>query len=202
MLRVGLTGGIACGKSLVASFFAARGVPVVNDDDAARDAVAKGTEGLAAVVREFGEDVLLPDGTLDRPKLGRIVFADDSLRRKLMAITFPYIGRLLQERFAAAEASGAPMMVYESALLIENGGHDAWRPLVVVRVDEPQQLARLCARNGLTHDEAVARIASQMPVARKAELADFVIDNSGTPEETERQFARVWEELARRAGRS
>ncbi|MEW6272107.1 MAG: dephospho-CoA kinase [Thermodesulfobacteriota bacterium] len=199
MLRVGLTGGIACGKSLVAGFFTARGVPVVNDDDAARDAVAKGSDGLAAVVREFGDEVLLPDGALDRPKLGRIVFADDVLRRRLMGITFPFIGRLLEQRFAAAEASGAPMVVYESALLIENGGHEAWRPIVVVRVDEAQQLERLRARNGLTHEEAVARIASQMPIARKAELADYVIDNSGTPAESERRFTRVYAELEARA---
>ena len=86
MFRVGLTGGIACGKSLVAGFFAGNGIPVINDDHAAHDAVAKGTEGLAAVVREFGEDVLLPDGNLDRPKLGRIVFNDDAKRRKLMGV--------------------------------------------------------------------------------------------------------------------
>jgi len=200
MLRVGLTGGIACGKSLVAGFFAARGVPVVNDDHAAHDAVAKGTEGLAAVVAEFGQEVLLPDGSLDRAKLGRIVFADDTLRRRLMAITFPSIGRLLGERFAAAERSGAPMVVYESALLIENGGFEAWRPIVVVRVDEDQQLARLRARSGLTEDEARARIRSQMPLAEKAARADFVVDNSGSREETERRFAHVYEALVARAG--
>jgi dephospho-CoA kinase len=197
---VGLTGGIACGKSLVAGFFVARGVPVVNDDDAARDAVAKGSEGLAAVVREFGEDVLLADGTLDRPKLGRIVFADDAKRRRLMALTFPFIGRLVQERLAVAEASGARMVVYESALLFENGAYDPWRPIVVVRVDEASQIARLRARNALSLEDAAARIAVQMPVARKVELADYVIDNSGTPDESERQFARVYAALAERAG--
>jgi len=199
MLRVGLTGGIACGKSLVSGFFAARGVPVVDDDLAARDAVAPGTEGLAAVVAEFGSDVLLPDGTLDRPKLGRIVFGDDGRRRKLMALTFPLIGRLIHERLTAAEASGAPMLVYESALLIENAGHESWRPLVVVRVDEATQIERLRARNELTHDEALARIASQMRVARKVELADHVIDNSGTPADSERQFERVYATLLERA---
>jgi dephospho-CoA kinase len=202
VLRVGLTGGIACGKSLVAGLFAARGVPVVNDDHAAHEAVAKGTEGLAAVVAEFGRDVLLEDGALDRARLGRIVFADDALRRRLMAITFPFIGRLLGERFAAAERSGAPMVVYESALLIENGGYEAWRPIVVVRVDEERQLARLRARSGLTDEEARARVRSQMPLAEKAACADHVLDNSGTPEETERQFARVYELLCARAAAS
>lgn len=199
MFRVGLTGGIACGKSLVAGFFAEKGIPVINDDHAAHDAVAKGTEGLAAVVAEFGEDVLLPDGNLDRPKLGRIVFNDDAKRRKLMGITFPFIGRLLGERFDAAERSGAPFLVYESALLFENGGFDAWRPIVVVRVDEPQQIERLCARNALSLEDATARIRSQMPLARKVELADFVIDNAGSPEETRRQFDAVYAKLLARA---
>jgi dephospho-CoA kinase len=199
VLRLGLTGGIACGKSLVAGFFAARGVPVVNDDHAAHDAVARGSEGLAAVVAEFGRDVLLADGSLDRGKLGRIVFGDDALRRRLMAITFPFIGRLLGERFAAAERSGAPMMVYESALLIENGGRESWRPIVVVRVDEEQQLARLRARSDLGEEEARARIRSQMPLAEKVALADHVLDNSGSPDETERRFERVYELLLERA---
>lgn len=199
MLRVGLTGGIACGKSLVAGFFAERGIPVINDDHAAHDAVAKGSDGLAAVVREFGPDVLLPDGSLDRPKLGRIVFNDDTRRRHLMATTFPFIGRLLQQRFDAAERSGAPFLVYESALLFENGGQDAWRPVVVVTVDEAQQLARLCARSALSVEDATARIRSQMPLARKAELADHVIDNAGSPDDTRRQFAAVYARLLARA---
>lgn len=199
MFRVGLTGGIACGKSLVAGFFAGNGIPVINDDHAAHDAVAKGTEGLAAVVHEFGEDVLLPDGNLDRPKLGRIVFNDDAKRRKLMGVTFPFIGKLLGERFDAAERSGAPFLVYESALLFENGGFDAWRPIVVVRVDEEQQIERLCARNALSLEDATARIRSQMPLARKVELADFVIDNAGSPEETRRQFDAVYATLLARA---
>ena len=200
VFRVGLTGGIACGKSLVAGFFGARGIPVVNDDHAAHDAVAKGSEGLAAVVREFGADVLLPDGTLDRPKLGRIVFADDARRRHLMVTTFPFIGRLLQERFDAAERSSAPMLVYESALLIENGGHESWRPIVVVRVDEVLQIERLRARNQLSLEDATARIGSQMPLARKAELADYVIDNGGTREAAQRQFDGVYAALLERAG--
>jgi dephospho-CoA kinase len=203
VFRVGLTGGIACGKSLVAGFFAENGIPVVNDDHAAHDAVARGSEGLAAVVREFGTDVLLPDGNLDRPKLGRIVFNDDARRRKLMGITFPFIGRLLGERFDAAERSGAPFVVYESALLFENGGnnagYDAWRPIVVVRVGEEQQIARLCARSALSIEDATARIRSQMPLARKVELADLVLDNAGSPDETRRQFDAVYATLLARA---
>ncbi|MFM7735700.1 MAG: dephospho-CoA kinase [Alphaproteobacteria bacterium] len=199
MLRAGLTGGIACGKSLVSGFLREMGAAVVDDDVAARDAVQPGSEALAAVVAEFGPDVLLPDGSLDRPRLGRIVFADDAKRRKLMSITFPAIGRLLLERFAAAESSGAPVLVYESALLIENGQADAWRPLVVVTTTPELQLRRLCERNGLTEAEARDRVRSQMPLEEKARLADHVIENVGRPEETRARCAEVWAALLERA---
>lgn len=196
MLRIGLTGGIACGKSLVAAMFRDRGVPVVDDDDAARDAVAPGSEGLAAVVGEFGDGILLPDGGLDRPALGRIVFADDTKRRRLMEITHPRIGALIAERLGAAQASGASMVVYESALLVENGVADAWRPLVVVRADHEQQVTRIASRNGLDRGEAEHRIRSQMAVDEKAALADYVIDNSGSPAEARAHFEEVFEALA------
>ena len=157
--------------------------------------VFKGSEALAAVVEEFGRDVLAADGSLDRPKLGRIVFADDAKRRRLMSITFPAIGRLLLERFAVAEAAGAPVLVYESALLVENGQADAWRPLVVVTTTPEIQLRRLRERNALTGEEALDRVRSQMPLADKARLADFVIENVGTPAQTRSRCAEVWAAL-------
>jgi len=196
--RVGLTGGIACGKSVVARFFAEKGIPVVNDDLAARDAVGASTPGLAAVLREFG-DVLGPDGELDRPRLGRLVFGDDAKRRRLMQITFPFIGELLRQRFRAAEEVGSAMIVYESALLIENGGADSWRPLVVVRATSDQQLARLRERNGLDADDARRRIEAQMPVDEKAAVANYVIDNTGTIADARRQFDAIFAELERSA---
>ena len=195
MVRAGLTGGIACGKSLVSGFLREMGAAVVDDDVAARDAVRPGSEALAAVVEEFGRDVLAADGSLDRPKLGRIVFADDAKRRRLMSITFPAIGRLLLERFAVAEAAGAPVLVYESALLVENGQADAWRPLVVVTTTPEIQLRRLRERNALTGEEALDRVRSQMPLADKARLADFVIENVGTPAQTRSRSAEVWAAL-------
>lgn len=198
MLRVGLTGGIACGKSIVARFFAEKGVAVVNDDVAARDAVAAGTPGFRAVVREFG-DVVGPDGEIDRPRLGSIVFGDDVERRRLMEITFPFIGELLRERFRAAEELGAAMIVYESALLIENAGADSWRPLIVVRTTVAQQIARLRDRNGLDDEAARRRIAAQMPIEAKVALADHVIDNTGTIAQAREQFDAVYAELDRRA---
>ena len=195
MVRAALTGGIACGKSLVSGFLREMGAAVVDDDVAARDAVRPGSEALAAVVEEFGRDVLAADGSLDRPKLGRIVFADDAKRRRLMSITFPAIGRLLLERFAVAEAAGAPVLVYESALLVENGQADAWRPLVVVTTTPEIQLRRLRERNALTGEEALDRVRSQMPLADKARLADFVIENVGTPAQTRSRCAEVWAAL-------
>ena len=194
-MRVGLTGGIACGKSLVAGFLREMGAVVVDDDQAARDAVGPGSEALLAVVAEFGRDVLLPDGTLDRPRLGRIVFADDARRRRLMAITFPAIAKLLLERLAAAEASGAPIVVYESALLVENGQAEGWRPLVVVTTTPELQMRRLRGRNGLSEDEARDRVLSQMPLSEKAALADHVVENVGTPAETRARCAEVWAAL-------
>jgi len=199
LLRVGLTGGIACGKSLVAGFFEDRSIPVVNDDVAARDAVAPGSAGLAEVVREFGPALLLPDGSLDRPALGRIVFADERLRRRLMEITHPRIGVLLAERFSVAERSDAPFVVYESALLVENGNVDAWRPLIVVRADHERQVDRMASRNGLSRVEAEDRIRSQIPVGEKAALADHVIENSGSRARAAEQFERVYAALLARA---
>lgn len=198
MLRAGLTGGIACGKSLVSGFFREMGAAVVDDDLAARDAMQPGSEALVAVVAEFGREILLPDGSLDRPRLGRIVFADDEKRRRLMSITFPAIGRLLLERFAEAEASGARVLFYESALLVENGQADAWRPLVVVTTTPELQLRRLRERNGYGEREALDRVRSQMPLGEKARLADFLIENVGPPEETRARCEEVWEALLRR----
>jgi dephospho-CoA kinase len=199
VLRIGLTGGIACGKSFVAAMFRERGVPVVNDDDAARDAMAPGSPALAAVAAEFGPEVLLPDGSLDRPALGRRVFADNELRLRLMAITFPAIGRLVGERLDAAERSGAAMVVYESALLFENGATGSWRPIIVVRASSEQQLARLQARNGLSEREAIDRIRSQMSIEEKASRADIVFDNSGSEDDARRRFTDLYAELTKRA---
>ncbi len=195
VLRVGLTGGIACGKSLVAAWFREREIPVVDDDLAARDAVAPGTPTLDAIVEEFGAEVLAADGSLDRPALGRIVFAEDARRRRLMEITHPAIGALVAERLQEAVGSGAPMVVYESALLVENGAAEAWRPLIVVRATRDAQVRRLAKRNGFSTDEALDRIRSQMSVEEKAARADHVIDNDGTIDHLRDQCEDVWSRL-------
>ena len=197
---VGLTGGIACGKSTVAAQLAELGVPIVDADALAREVVAPGTPGLAAIVERFGSDVLLADGSLDRKKLGEQVFSDPEARRALNAITHPRIAAAGLEKLRALADHPAPYRLYEAALLVENGMATAFAALVVVTVDEATQLARLMARDGSTADEARARIASQLPLAEKVEVADHVIDNSGAPEATRAQVRALHDALVARFG--
>jgi dephospho-CoA kinase len=176
----GLTGGIASGKSTAAARFRARGVPVIDADELAREVVAPGSEGLRAAVEAFGAGVLTADGGLDRKAVARIVFADLAARKRLEGITHPRITRLSIERAAALGEQGEPLACYEAALIVENGVADAFRPLVVVACSEELQIARVQSRDGATADEARARIRAQKPLAEKVALADFVIDTSGT----------------------
>jgi dephospho-CoA kinase len=199
---VGLTGGIAAGKSTVARAFQELGVPVVDADKLARDAVAVGSDGLAEIVKVFGSEVLLADGTLDRKALGARVFADAGLRAKLNAITHPRIAQLGASRIAEHAKDGAPYVLYEAALIVENNLHRAMQALVVVSVDPAVQLARLIDRDGLSEDEARARIAAQMPLEKKLEVADFVVDNSGQPSVLDERVAEVHGLLLARMGRT
>lgn len=175
----GLTGGIASGKSTVARRFRARGLPVVDADELAREVVAPGSEGLAEIVRTFGEGVLAGDGSLDRKKLAAIAFADEASRRKLEAITHPRISARSMQLAAEAAASGHPLACYEAALLVERGATDAFRPLVVVSAREAVQVARAMARDASTEDEARARVRAQLPMEKKIAAADYVIANDG-----------------------
>jgi dephospho-CoA kinase len=177
----GLTGGIASGKSTVAARLRARGVPVIDADELAREVVAPGTDGLREVVASFGEGVLRSDGTLDRKELARHVFGDESRRKRLEAITHPRITALTLERAAALAAKGEPLACYEAALIVENGIADTFRPLVVVAAPEETQLERLIARDpSASEADALARIRAQRPLAEKVALADYVIDTTGT----------------------
>ncbi len=197
---VGLTGGIACGKSTVARFLLELGIPVVDADQIARDVVAPGTEGLAEIVEAFGPEVLLPDGTLDRKKLGDRVFGDSVARAKLNAITHPRIGAASAARMAEIAESGAPYLVYEAALLVENGIHRALAALVVVAASEETQLRRLMARDEIDEAAARARIESQLPLADKVAAADYVIENDGTLEDARERTREVHEQLLERFG--
>lgn len=199
---VGLTGGIAAGKSTVARSFAALGVPIVDADKLARDAVAPGSEGLREIVSVFGPDVLLADGSLDRKALGARVFADSTLRARLNAITHPRIGQLGARQIAEHGKTTPPYVIYEAPLIVENNLHRAMQALVVVSVDPVIQLARLLRRDGLTESEAQARIAAQMPLEKKLEVADFVIDNSGEPEVAADRVAEVHGLILARLGKT
>jgi dephospho-CoA kinase len=183
----GLTGGIASGKSAVAARLASRGVPIIDTDVLAREVVAKGTDGLAAIVHEFGEAVLAPDGTLDRKALGTLVFADEMKRKLLNAITHPRIAAagIAQGRHLAQD--GHLLACYEAALIVENGLTDAFRPLIVVVAPENVQIARIVARDHMTEAEARARISAQATTAQKVRVADFVIENDGTLADLERK---------------
>lgn len=190
-----LTGGIASGKSTVARHWRALGLPVVDADELARRVVAPGTAGLAAIVEHFGPGVLDEQGALDRSALGRIVFADPAERRALEAIVHPRVQEAARDEFARIARTGEPLACYEVPLLFETGQHTVYRPVVVVRVDADTQLRHVMQRDGLTEEEARARIAAQMPLEQKAAQADYVIDNSGplasTLEAAERVLASI-----------
>jgi dephospho-CoA kinase len=176
---IGLTGGIASGKSTVAARFRALGVPVVDADQLAREVVEKGSDGLGEIVRAFGAEVLAEDGTLDRKKLGALVFDDPDARKQLERITHPRIAALSMQRLAELASSGAPYGLYEAALLVENGAYEAMNGLVVVACKPETQLARVMARDGLTQDAARARLAAQSPLEDKLAAATWVIWNDG-----------------------
>lgn len=191
-LLVGLTGGIATGKSTVAAMFRALGCLVVDADRLARDVVEPGEPALGQIVAEFGPDVVGSDGRLDRARLGGIVFADPARRRRLEAITHPAIRARLAARLAALAAEGfRGLVLFDAPVIVESGGHRAMDRLVVVVTDEATQLARLVARDGIGREEALRRIGAQMPIAEKAKLADYVIDNSGDRAATEAQVHAV-----------
>jgi dephospho-CoA kinase len=196
----GLTGGIASGKSAVAAHLRQRKVPVIDADELSRRAVDPGTEALARIVHAFGAGVLLPDGSLDRKKLGREVFGNEDKRRTLNAIVHPRVTALTMEASAALAAAGEPLACYEAALLVENGVADAFRPLVVVAAPEDVQVARAAARDRSTVEEARLRVRSQTPLAQKIAAADFVIDNVGSLEELHRRTDEVLAALCSRVG--
>jgi dephospho-CoA kinase len=196
----GLTGGIASGKTTVAARFRAHGVPVIDADQLAREVVARGSEGLRAIVESFGHGVLGPDGALDRKGLGRLVFSDDDARRRINAITHPRIAERVLELADDLRRTGERLACYEAALIVENGASERFRPLVVVACPAEVQLERVLARDGATRDDALARIRAQMPLAEKVSAADFVIDSNGPPGHGARQADDVLRALCARLG--
>lgn len=186
----GLTGGIASGKSTVTAMFRHAGIPVIDADALAREVVEPGQPALAEIAARFPGTVDA-SGTLDRAKLGAIVFVDPAARAALNAITHPRIQALAIERTQALAEKGTPVALYDAALLIENRLHEAMDGVVLVSCPVEVQRARLMARNALTAEEADHRIASQMPLEQKRPFATWVIDNGGSLEATQAQVEQV-----------
>ncbi|GAA4040390.1 dephospho-CoA kinase [Nonomuraea soli] len=197
MLKVGLTGGIGSGKSEVARRLAERGAVVIDADKIAREVVEPGTPGLARVVASFGTEVLHPDGSLNREKLGSIVFADPERLATLNGIVHPLVGErvgLLQ-----SQAADDAIVVYDVPLLTENKLAPLYEVVVVVDASEATRIARLAEHRGMAGEEARARIAAQATREERLAVADVVISNEGSLEELERQVSELWERLTARA---
>jgi dephospho-CoA kinase len=195
-LLVGLTGGIATGKSMVDAVLRELGARIIDADVLAREVVEPGEPALAEIAAEFGPGVLGPDGRLDRKALGAIVFADPERRRKLEALTHPRIRERFQRHLDELTAKNFRGLVFfDAPVMIESGNYRNMDRLVVVVTDEPTQIARLMARDGIDQDEALRKIRSQMPLGEKAKLADYVIDNSGDRAATATEVRRVYRSL-------
>jgi dephospho-CoA kinase len=199
--RVALTGGIATGKSHVRAQFERLGVPTIDADRLARDVVLPGTPGHAAVVQRFGREVLDPRGTLDRRRLGAIVFTDPSARRDLEAIVHPAVQQATDDWFAALDAGVHPFAIADIPLLFEVGRERAFDTSIVVACDPETQVKRVIARDGLTEGEARQRLAAQMPIDEKVRRADFVVWTDGTTEETNTQVRHAYDRLRTSANR-
>jgi len=197
-LLAGLTGGIATGKSTVSTMFAHLGAKIVDADLLAREVVMPGQAALVEIVREFGPEVLAPDGSLDRKRVGAIVFGDAQKRKRLEEITHPAI-RVRQQRILSVyeEEAFEGIVIWDAALLIESSGAKGMDRVVVVITDQDTELTRLMARDGFSEEDARRRIGSQMPLAEKVKVADYVIDNSGPRSETERLVKDVYRALTR-----
>ncbi len=193
MRIIGLTGGIASGKSMVAQILEVLGGVVIDADQLARAVVALGEPAYHAIVAEFGEGILKPDRTINRGALAKIVFADPQARRRLELITHPAIGQRAEEKLAALREAGTAVVIYMAPLLIEAGATSRVDEVWVVYADRQTQVARLMHRDGISRAEALQRLAAQMPMEEKRMYGKVVIDNRGTPEETERQVREIWE---------
>ncbi len=196
MLKVGLTGSIAVGKSFVCDVFRELGAFVLDADETAREVVAKDTIGLTKIVENFGENVLQPNGALDRAKLGDIVFADESKRQLLNSIVHPLVVEAQNEWLSNREIEDAARIaIVDAALMIESGGYKRFDKLIVVWCETAIQLQRLVARDGLSDEDAKRRIEAQMPQEEKKRYADFLIDTTNGFEKARNQTIEVFKRL-------
>ena len=200
MLRVGLTGGIGSGKSEVARRLAEHGAVLIDADVAARQVVEPGSPGLARIAAAFGDEVLRPDGSLNRERLGEIVFADPGLRAELNAIVHPLVREWMQEaERVAVQADGDAIVVHDVPLLAESRGKAGFDAVIVVDVPPELQLERLVRLRGMPAEQARARMAAQASREQRLAVADIVIDNSGSLDDLDRRIAEVWADLRARA---
>jgi dephospho-CoA kinase len=189
---IGLTGGIATGKSAVASLLSELGARIIDADELAREVVKPGREAWQDIVEAFGTEILREDKTIDREKLRKIVFRDPKARKRLESITHPRIRTLAQQRIQNLAAEGAGIIVYEAPLLFENQVHLWLRPVILVACDLATQKHRLQERDGLNEEEIQQHLKAQMSLEEKRKLADFIIENNGDLEELRRQVQKVW----------
>jgi dephospho-CoA kinase len=197
MRLIGLTGGIATGKSTVARMLVAHGAIVIDADELAREVVRPGEPALREVAARFGDAVIRSDGSLDRDRLGAIVFADTAARRDLEQITHPRIAELTRDRVATALAGPAPLVAVDIPLLFENGRESMFEGVLLVYAPREVQLQRLRERNALDEEAAEQRLAAQMPIDEKRDRATWVIDNSDGLDATSRDVDTWWIAIVR-----
>jgi dephospho-CoA kinase len=198
MKVVGLTGGIASGKSFVAEILASYGAVIIDADMLSRQVVEPGEPAYHAVIRTFGKGILRTDGSLDRKALGRIVFSDAAARRILEEIIHPAVAERATRKIDEERLKGSPVVFYVVPLLFEVGLASMMNEIWVVTVDAETQLARLMKRDGIDREEALRKMAAQMLIDEKVARADVVIDNSATPDETKRRVGAEWKKLLER----
>lgn len=195
MYKIGLTGGIASGKSTVVSMLRSYGAAIIDCDIIARDVVQPGSDGLQAVARAFGPQALLSDGTMNRAYIGSVVFHDAVRKKELEDILFPLIHQEIDRQAAMLEENGSHLVFLDMPLLFEVKYHSYVNEVWLVYVDAATQLTRLMARNGYTQEEALARIHSQFPIDEKKSLSQVIIDNTASLENTEKQVQKQWKQL-------
>jgi dephospho-CoA kinase len=196
MKVIGITGNIASGKSTVARMFEALGARIIDADEIAREVVEPGAPAWEGIVSEFGRDILEPDGAINRKKLADIVFGDEAKRKRLNDITHPRIMERISELLREYEKEEAPVVMVEATLIVERGGLKSLIDgLIVVTADEETQIERLIRDKGYKREEAVSRLGAQMPAREKMMHGDYIIDNSGSLEDTRVQVKAVWGEI-------
>lgn len=193
---LGITGGIACGKSLICHFFRELGAAVLSADELAREAVRPGEQAFKEIVEHFGKEILTGEGTIDRARLAEMIFLIPAERQQLNQITHPAIGHLAERRISELRKDPAvPLIIYEAPLLFEAKAEERVDLVLVVAATPEQQLERLMLRDNLSREEALLRISAQMPLAEKISRADILVENNGSPAETKKMIDQIFAEL-------